>query len=201
MNKFLLICIFVFASLSVTGQDLLREATQKYKSTTTYKVDLSISTNNQSENEKHWESADLIVHGDKYILTLGDQLITSDGTDLYTYSPSLKELTIECIDNSSPLQSPRNLFTINQDNYDITNTVKTGAETTFTLGSKIDIANIDNIKAIVTQGSLSEIIITDNGGNIIEIKIHSTNFAEKADESMFKFDKKKYKGVEIIDFR
>ncbi len=201
MKALIIIQIFTFLTLNCFGQDLLKTATEKYNSTTSYRVDMSISISNQPSQAKQWQKADLIVHGDKYILALGNQLITSDATDLYTYSPMLKELVIEPIDTSSPLQSPRELFSISQDNYELTNTTKTAGVTSFTLKSKSAIANIKNIIIKVHSGALSEITITDNGDNEIAIKIHSTDFTEEIDASIFIFDKKRYKGVEIIDFR
>lgn len=200
VTKLLIATIALLLSTPLFSQSILEKATAKYRDNDFCKLELNIymgNIHNQSEVQK----ATLELYGDKYILELNDQRIFSDGQNTYTYSRGANELIIEKIDILSPLQSPRSLLAIDSKLFDVTNTTQKGIKTVLTLKSNKDISGVNRIDVTIKDHELANIMVIDNGDNTIEIEILDAQFNKKTNLDRFKFHKKDYKGVEIIDFR
>lgn len=198
--KFLHIVVAILLSTPLFAQSILDRATAVYRDSDFCEVSLIVSVSN-IDNQTEPQKATLQLSGNKYILEFSDQRIFSDGESTYTFSKSANELIIENIDSQSPLQSPRSLLAINSKLFDVTNTVEKNGETILTLKSNEDIAGVNRIVVTIQNNKLLKVKVIDNGDNVINIDILSTDFNKIIDEDEFEYDKKNYKGVEIIDFR
>lgn len=195
------IAILAFCnSTKLNAKEHLEKATAKFSKHDSYLANLSIqfSIGNSKPQE---ESATLSIYGDMFRLEMDNQIIFSDSESNYTYTPRSKELVIETISKTSPLYSPMSLFSLDLDLFEIKEIETILEKRIYTLQNKTKMDGIDTIKVTLINNNISEVNIIDNTDNEIRIKVLSVDFGAPITPDIFKFNKREYKDVEIIDFR
>lgn len=196
MKKQILIILFSILSINLYAQSQLEAATIDFKEKNSYVAKLKISFGTEAKQE-----ASLMVMDNMFILEFGEQKIFSDGESNFTYTQSANELVIRKIDSLSPLHSPRSLLYINKELFNIIEKKTIGTESIYTIKTKNNIADIADIKVILNNDTLNEIVVTDNTNNRLNILILDVNFNPNLKKQQFIYSPRNYKNVEIIDFR
>ena len=98
-QKFLLIALLLFFSLSIQAQDkkakeLLDQVTAKVKSYSTIVIDFKYSLNNAKENINQDSKGNVTMKGNQYILNFMGVTKIFDGKKTYTIVPEDEEITI-----------------------------------------------------------------------------------------------------------
>ncbi|HTO17344.1 MAG TPA: outer membrane lipoprotein carrier protein LolA [Edaphocola sp.] len=152
------------------------------------------------------ENGVLQMKGENYNVSLGKQVMISDGKTMWTYMAENKEVQISNFDPDEVQFSPKKIFPTNyakEYNY-------TYAGERVVNGKKVDIIyltpkNKKNYKSVtilvdktgmITSGSIEE---TNGGYYTLNLKGVQTNAASS--DAIYTFDASKYPGVEVIDIR
>ncbi|MCX8492003.1 MAG: outer membrane lipoprotein carrier protein LolA [Cyclobacteriaceae bacterium] len=213
MKKSVLVLAFmIFGNLVMAQYDpkaleVLEAMSKKYKAMANFEANLTSAMTNESEGVKEEVKGKITVKGDKFRLLLDDQEIINNGTTVWTYLPSAKEVNIDNFDPNSDDINPVKIFDI----------YKKGFKYLF-LGEKaeggqvyeeIDLvpekknAQYFKIKMMISKKdkSIQSWTMFDKSGNRYKYVITKFTPNLKIDDSFFSFDAKKYPGVEIIDVR
>jgi outer membrane lipoprotein carrier protein len=213
MKKFVLLAAFlVFGKLLMAQYDpkaleILEAMSKKYKAISNFEANLTSVMTNETEGVKEEVKGKITVKGDKFRLLLDDQEIINNGTTVWTYLPSAKEVNIDNFDPNSDDINPVKIFDI----------YKKGFKYLF-LGEKteagqvyeeIDLvpekknAQYFKIKMMIAKKdkSIQSWTMFDKSGNRYKYVITKFTPNLKIDDTFFSFDPKKYPGVEIIDVR
>ncbi len=143
----------------------------------------------------------------KFNIHLKGQQIVCDGKNIWTYTPSDKEVQVNIFEESDDMFSPSKIFSLYKEGYvyQIKEKIKTGGKA-FTViemspsGKKLSYFKID-------------VTIDDNTLQIVESKIYEKNGVRyiyklgkqqtntQLIEDSFNFDSKKHPGVKVVDLR
>ena len=187
--------------------EILEAMSKKYKAISAFEANLTSALTNESENVKEEFKGKIVVKGDKFKLSLEDQEIINNGTTVWTYLPSAKEVNIDNFDPKSDDINPVKIFDI----------YKKGFKYLF-LGDKTEgalvVEEIDlvpekknaqyfKIKMMISKKdkSIQNWTMFDKSGNRYKYTITKFTPNLKIEDSFFAFDAKKYPGVEVIDLR
>ena len=187
--------------------EVLEAMSKKYKAISNFEANLTSVMTNETEGVKEEVKGKITVKGDKFRLLLDDQEIINNGTTVWTYLPSAKEVNIDNFDPNSDDINPVKIFDI----------YKKGFKYLF-LGEKteagqvyeeIDLvpekknAQYFKIKMMIAKKdkSIQSWTMFDKSGNRYKYVITKFTPNLKIDDTFFSFDPKKYPGVEIIDVR
>lgn len=213
MKKLVFIAILMSAVQVTMAQydpkalEILEAMSKKYKAISAFEANLTSALTNESENVKEEFKGKIVVKGDKFKLSLEDQEIINNGTTVWTYLPSAKEVNIDNFDPKSDDINPVKIFDI----------YKKGFKYLF-LGDKTEgalvVEEIDlvpekknaqyfKIKMMISKKdkSIQNWTMFDKSGNRYKYTITKFTPNLKIEDSFFAFDAKKYPGVEVIDLR
>jgi outer membrane lipoprotein carrier protein len=122
MKKLLLIVSLLIMSGQVFSQaeqerrqeqraaELLKKTSEKIKSFTTLEVEFSYVMDNPQFNVKETMSGKLVSKGDKYRMTVGDNIFISDGKTVWNYIDELEEIHINYVENTEGGLTPTALL-------------------------------------------------------------------------------------------
>ncbi|NOS57095.1 MAG: outer membrane lipoprotein carrier protein LolA [Cyclobacteriaceae bacterium] len=207
-----MVAFMVFGKLLMAQTDpkaleVLEAMSKKYKAISNFEANLTSVMTNETEGVKEEVKGKITVKGDKFRLLLDDQEIINNGTTVWTYLPSAKEVNIDNFDPNSDDINPVKIFDI----------YKKGFKYLF-LGEKteagqvyeeIDLvpekknAQYFKIKMMIAMKdkSIQSWTMFDKSGNRYKYVITKFTPNLKIDDTFFSFDPKKYPGVEVIDVR
>lgn len=180
---------------------------KKYKAFTSFEANIVSSMTNEVEGVKEEFKGKITVKGDKFRLVMEDQEIINNGTTVWTYLPSAKEVNIDNYDPGSEDINPSKIYEIYKKGYKylyIGDKTEGGVvcEEIDLVPEKKD-AQFFKIKMIITKKdkSIQSWTMFDKSGN--KYKYTISKFAPNVAiaDAFFSFDPKKYPGVEVIDLR
>ena len=213
MKKFVFGAILMFIGTASYSQydpkalEILEAMSKKYKVITSFEATLTSSLTNESEGVKEEFKGKIIVKGEKFRLSLDDQEIINNGTTVWTYLPSAKEVNIDNFDPSSDDINPIKIFDIYKKGYKylyLADKTEAGVvlEEVDLVPEKKD-AQYFKIKMMIVKKdkSIQSWTMFDKSGNRYKYTITKFTPNIKVDDALFTFDPKKYPGVEIIDLR
>ncbi len=213
MKKFVFSAILMFIGTVSYSQydpkalEILEAMSKKYKVITSFEATLTSSLTNESEGVKEEFKGKIIVKGEKFRLSLDDQEIINNGTTVWTYLPSAKEVNIDNFDPSSDDINPIKIFDIYKKGYKylyLADKTEAGVvlEEIDLVPEKKD-AQYFKIKMMIVKKdkSIQSWTMFDKSGNRYKYTITKFTPNIKVDDALFTFDPKKYPGVEIIDLR
>ncbi len=211
-KSILFLVLVVLAKASIAQYDpkaleILEAMSKKYKAISTFEANLTSALTNETEGIKEEFKGKITVKGDKFKLTLEDQEIINNGTTVWTYLPSAKEVNIDNFDPKSDDINPAKIFDI----------YKKGFKYLY-LGDKTEagqvLEEIDlvpekknaqyfKIKMMISKKdkSIQSWTMFDKSGNRYKYLITKFTPNVKLEDTFFSFDAKKYPGVEVIDLR
>ena len=172
-----LLSIFLFQTVSINAQDkkakdLLDQVTSKIKSYKNIVVDFKYTLTNTKEKINKENKGNVIIEGNKYVLTFLGYTKIYDGKKNYTINPEDEEITISSInENDSDALTPSKMLTFFNKgytfNWDIEQNIK---------GKKIQYIKLTPTN---TKDKRKEILLgidtqTKNINNVIEIGKNGT---------------------------
>lgn len=190
------------------AKKILQQTSAEYKRIKTLMANFSYTLFSPQDKVNQTQKGILWVQpgSNFYKIDFNDQELLSDGKSNYTYLKKQKEVQITNLDSSGQNINPAKIFSLYEKGY--TYQFK---ENKIEKGVKLDI--IDLYPLVVKKIFRSEISVDSktkliyriktfdkNGDQLIYI-INSYNTHPLIDESFFKFDKKKFPGVEVVDLR
>jgi outer membrane lipoprotein-sorting protein len=213
MKKFSFALLLTFvATLSYSQYDpkaleILEAMSNKYKAITAFEANLTSGLTNESEGVKEEFKGKITVKGSKFRLLLDDQEIINNGTTVWTYLPSAKEVNIDNFDPSSEDVNPSKIFDMYKKGFKylyLADKTENGVlcEEVDLVPEKKD-AQYFKIKMMISKKDKSILSWTmfDKSGNRYKYSITKFTPNIKIEDSFFSFDPKKYPGVEVIDLR
>jgi outer membrane lipoprotein carrier protein len=92
------------------ANDLLKKASNKIKGYASMEVDFSYTMENSQMNINESMRGKVLAKGDKYRMTIGDNVFISDGRTVWNYIDDLDEIHINTVENSEGGLSPTALL-------------------------------------------------------------------------------------------
>ena len=196
-----------YAQYDPKALEILEAMSKKYKAITSFEANLTSSLTNESEGVKEEFKGKIIVKGEKFRLSLEDQEIINNGTIVWTYLPSAKEVNIDNYDPGSDDINPVKIFEIYKKGFKylyIADKTEAGVvlEEIDLVPEKKD-AQYFKIKMMIVKKdkSIQSWTMFDKSGNRYKYSITRFTPNVKLDDALFTFDIKKYPGIEVIDLR
>jgi len=213
MKKLLFAILLTFAGTISYAQydpkalEILEAMSKKYKSITAFEANLTSGMTNDSEGIKEEFKGKITVKGDMFRLLLDDQEIINNGTTVWTYLPSAKEVNIDNFDPGSDEVNPTKIFDMYKKGFKylyLADKTEGGVvcEEVDLVPEKKD-AQYFKIKMMIVKKdkSIQSWTMFDKSGNRYKYTITKFVPNVKVDDAFFSFDPKKYPGVEVIDLR
>lgn len=196
-----------YAQYDPKALETLEAMSKKYKVLTSFEANLTSALTNESEGVKEEFKGRIIVKGEKFRLSLEDQEIINNGTTVWTYLPSAKEVNIDNYDPGSDDINPVKIFEMYKKGFKylyIADKTEAGVvlEEIDLVPEKKD-AQYFKIKMMIVKKdkSIQSWTMFDKSGNRYKYSITRFTPNVKLDDSLFTFDIKKYPGIEVIDLR
>ena len=187
--------------------EILEAMSKKYKAISAFEANLTSGMTNETEGVKEEFKGKITVKGDKFRLLLDDQEIINNGTTVWTYLPSAKEVNIDNFDPGSDDVNPIKIFEMYKKGFKylyLADKTDGGVvcEEIDLVPEKKD-AQYFKIKMMIVKKdkSIQSWTMFDKAGNRYKYTITKFVPNVKVDDAFFTFDPKKYPGVEIIDLR
>ncbi|HNV29442.1 MAG TPA: outer membrane lipoprotein carrier protein LolA [Cyclobacteriaceae bacterium] len=187
--------------------EILEAMSKKYKAISAFEANLTSGMTNETEGVKEEFKGKITVKGDKFRLLLDDQEIINNGTTVWTYLPSAKEVNIDNFDPGSDDVNPTKIFEMYKKGFKylyLADKTDGGVvcEEIDLVPEKKD-AQYFKIKMMIVKKdkSIQSWTMFDKAGNRYKYTITKFVPNVKVDDAFFTFDPKKYPGVEIIDLR
>jgi len=203
----LLIAGSAHAQYDPKALEILEAMSKKYKAITAFEANLTSGLSNESEGVSEEFKGKITVKGDKFKLVLDDQEVINNGTTVWTYLPSAKEVNIDNFDPGSDEVNPTKIFDMYKKGFKylyLADKTEGGVvcEEVDLVPEKKD-AQYFKIKMMISKKdkSIQSWTMFDRSGNRYKYTITKFVPNVKVDDSFFTFDVKKYPGVEVIDLR
>lgn len=204
--------LIVFGSALMAQYDpkaleILEAMSNKYKNLTSFEANLTSSLTNETDGINEEFKGKITVKGDKFKLVLDDQEIINDGTTVWTYLPSAKEVNIDNVDPDTDEMNPSKFYIMYKKGYKylyLEDQTDGGVlcEVVDLVPEKKD-AQYFKIRMNISKKdkNIQSWTMFDKSGNRYKYSISKFQPNVKVDDSFFGFDPKKYPGVEVIDLR
>jgi len=187
--------------------EILEAMSNKYKNLSSFAANLTSSLTNETDGINEEFTGKITVKGDKFKLEIEDQEIINNGTTVWTYLPSAKEVNIDNVDPDTDEMNPSKFYSMYQKGYKylyLEDQTDGGVlcEVVDLVPEKKD-AQYFKIRMNINKKdkSIQSWTMFDKSGNRYKYSISKFQPNVKVDDSFFAFDPKKYPGVEVIDLR
>jgi outer membrane lipoprotein carrier protein len=185
--------------------EILEAMSKKYKAIATFEASLTSALTNETEKVNEEFKGKITVKGEKFKLSLEDQEIINNGTTVWTYLPSAKEVNIDNFDPKSDDINPVKIFDIYKKGFKylyLGDKTEVGFDEVDLVPEKKN-AQYFKIKMFISKKdkSIHSWTMFDKSGNRFKYLITKFTPNVKVEDSFFAFDTKKYPGVEVIDLR
>ena len=213
MKKSLLtIFMFIFgfslmAQYDPKALEILEAMSAKYQNLSSFEASLTSSLTNETDGINEEFKGKITVKGDMFKLILDDQEIINNGTTVWTYLPSAKEVNIDNVDPDTDEMNPSKFYLMYKKGYKylyLEDQTDGGVlcEVVDLVPEKKE-AQYFKIRMNINKKdkSIQSWTMFDKSGNRYKYSISKFQPNVKVDDSFFTFDPKKYPGVEVIDLR
>ncbi|MBL7877906.1 MAG: outer membrane lipoprotein carrier protein LolA [Cyclobacteriaceae bacterium] len=202
-----LVATYSYSQYDPKALEILEAMSKKYKAIPTFEANITTGLVNETEGVKEEFKGKITVKGDKFRLLLDDQEIINNGTTVWTYLPSAKEVNIDNFDPGSDDVNPTKIFEMYKKGFKylyVADKTEGGVvcEEIDLVPEKKD-AQYFKIKMMIVKKdkSIQSWTMFDKAGNRFIYTITKFNPNVKLEDSFFTFDPKKYPGIEVIDLR
>lgn len=215
MNKafsLAIVALTVTSTFSVqaqTSDKILTELSNKAKNYSTVYAEYSSQLIDKVNGVDVKQSGKVYVKGEKYYVELGDYTMISDGQSVWTYEKAANDCYIDYLEDvADGALSPSKMFTIWEDGFkhEYKSEVKEGAQTLFWINlypTNPSEKNYHTIQLYVDKAKMEVVkfIVKGREGSDIVYKLDKFTPNQAITDAQFKFDAKKFPGVNIIDNR
>jgi outer membrane lipoprotein carrier protein len=211
MKKFVFVAVLLFLGKLAIAQydpkalEILEAMSKKYKAIATFEANITNVLTNATDGIKEESKVKITVKGEKFKLLIEGQEIINNGTTVWTYLPSSKEVNIDNFDPKSDDINPVKIFDVYKTGFKylyLGDKTETGFDEVDLVPEKKN-AQYFKIKMMISKKdkSIQSWTMFDKSGNRYKYLITKFTPNVKVDDSFFGFDAKKYPGVEVIDLR
>lgn len=208
-----LIALFTVIVLSTTGasaqQDpvagkILERFSEKALQAPAVTMVFTITLTDAMEGTSESIDGTIEISGNRYRITIPDNIIWYNGSTVWTYTPDYNEVTITDPDTTTSLfiTNPSALFSLHREGYKYRLMEETAA------GSVVDLypgdinTDFSRIRLLIGRdGSLAETEYKRKDGITLFLKVTSYDLGKSYPDSWFSFDRASYPNAEIIDMR
>ena len=197
---------------SVAQQDpaatkILKGASTKYKSYSTITASFILSITDQKTKKVEQQSGNVIIKSGMFNLTMGNQVVQSDGKTTWTYLKESNEVQIS--ENSKDLAgiSPATIFTMYEkgfkSKYLAEKTVNGKVQQLIELIPEDNKKSYFKIQLMIDKAAqyVSEAKVFDKSGSIYTYTIQKFMPNALVSDDTFTFNPAKHPGVEVVDLR
>lgn len=202
----LLIAIGSFAQKDKKATEILDRVIAKTESYKTMEVEFILAMDNVEADIHDNKNGVLLVMGDKYKLTLSEQIVISDGKTMWTLLMETQEVMINDVEENEESITPTNLLNSYSDNYkssylkeDVIN------------GKTVDLIELTPLKGktytkieVAIEKGMDQIYsfsMFDKNGSTYSYTIKKYTLNKKVGEFEFVFNEADYPNFEIVDMR
>ena len=206
MKKYIISVLIVLGTITVYAQKdpgaVLDKVSSTLQSYEAVQADFYFSLENKEADIFDSYEGSLVMHGEKYRLSLMGMLAISDGKAMWVYMEEFNEANI--MDPSeSEFFNPKSIFSIYKDDF---NLKYLGKEDNLDKIELVPKEENDSYKLLIlktdpSKNQIKEVFYKGLDGNNYIIKIKNMLTDIQLDDRFFIFDKSKYPGVEIYDMR
>ncbi len=196
-----------FAQYDPKALEILEAMSKKYKNLTSFQANLTSSLTNETDGINEEFKGKITVKGDMFKLVLDDQEIINNGTTVWTYLPSAKEVNIDNVDPDTDEMNPSKFYIMYEKGYKylyLEDQTDGGVlcEVIDLVPEKKD-AQYFKIRMNIAkkEKNIQSWTMFDKSGNRYKYSISKFEPNVKVDDNFFSFDPKKFPGVEVIDLR
>lgn len=187
------------ANAAETAQELLAGASRAYKSAGGVSAEFILSTGGKKL------SGTIKSEGNKFVLkTSGGNAVWYDGSTLYTYNPSEKEVTVES-STAGDVSSinPYGIIVSAPSRFNATlMPSKSGNMYRLKLTPKNSKSGNQTYELYLEKKGLMPVrLVGSSGGKRVGVEVKRYSKGKKYSTGEFSFPKKKYPGVKIVDLR
>ncbi|HMQ01080.1 MAG TPA: outer membrane lipoprotein carrier protein LolA [Cyclobacteriaceae bacterium] len=187
--------------------EVLEAMSKRYKAIPAFTASIKSTLLNEVENIKEESTGEISVKGQKYFLTMDDQVIINDGKTVWTYLSAANEVNIDNYYADEDEISPTKIYDAYKKGHKylyIGEATEAGTAChVVDLSPEKRDAQFFRIRLNISKkdNNLVSWTMYDKTGNKYTYLITKFNPNAKLDDNFFSFDPKKYPGVEIIDLR
>ncbi len=207
MKNLFLITLMAISTAAIAQYDpealaVLDAMSNKYKKAEAFKATFKQQLTNKEAGLDESFSMEITVKGDKFVLDVADQKIFNNGTDVYTYSEELEEVTISTYDPEEQEINLGNVYDLYKEGfkYALLSKMANGVRVIELDPESREKSYFKIRMNINSKDEIESFIVFERTGNVYTYSIEG--FEEiSVDDAFFTFDTTKYPNVEIIDFR
>ncbi|PZP43818.1 MAG: hypothetical protein DI598_15295 [Pseudopedobacter saltans] len=204
----LIIAFIAFSQLAIAQKDpsakaILDKVNANIKSSKGATANFSYAVKNRKGESQGAAQGKLIVSGNKYHITQGDNTIISNGTQLWNYDKSANEVNVSTPSSAAGSINPDKLltgsFSATDFNYKLVS--KDGSLFHILLMPADARKNFKQIDLYVSkaQNMITKASVIDKTGNTTFFQLSNIKTNVSVPASQFVFDKAAHPGVEVID--
>lgn len=203
--------VVLFSSANAqSSQEILDQLSKKAKNYETVHATYSSRLIDKVNDIDQSQDGEVYVKGDKYNLELGDYVMVTDGETIWTYDRSTNDCYVDYLSDVSADEAitPSKMFTVWEQ--DFKNEFK---ETLQENGRSLYWVNLypndpadkpfHTIQLYIDKQKMEVVrfVVKGREGNDIIYKVKSFETNTSLPDNVFRFDKNKYPGVNVIDNR
>ena len=200
------VLIFIFSAQAQYDPDalaVLDAMSAKYKKMGAYEASFTYEMVNENVGINEESKGTITIKGNKYLLKIAGQEIYNNGTDTYSYSSDMEEVTINSYNPEEEEITLSNIYDLYKSGFKYILMAKNANGDNIVELDPIDKGkSYHKIRLVIGKtDELKSFTIFEKSGNQYVYSINS--FAQKSSisDSFFTFDTSKHPDVEIIDFR
>lgn len=209
----LLTCALVLftssSSQAQTSDKILADLSAKAKKYTSIYAEYSSQLLDKANGVDLKQRGKVFVKGEKYNVELGDYTMISDGANVWTYDKSSNDCYIDYLEDvADGALSPSKMFTIWEDGFkhEFKSEVKENGRTLYWINLyplKPSDRNFHTIQLYIDKEKMevAKFVVKGREGNDVIYTIDSFQANKEIADENFKFNPKKYPGVNITDNR
>ncbi|PKP33646.1 MAG: hypothetical protein CVU00_10465 [Bacteroidetes bacterium HGW-Bacteroidetes-17] len=202
----LIIAIGSFAQKDKKATEILDRVIAKTESYKTMEVEFTLAMDNVEADIHDNKNGVLLVMGDKYKLTLSEQIVISDGKTMWTLLMENQEVMINDVEENEESITPTNLLNSYGDNYK-----SVYLKEDVIKGKTVDLIELTPLKGrtytkieVAIEKGLDQIYsfsMFDKNGSTYSYTIKKYTLNKKVGEFEFVFNEANYPNFEIVDMR
>ena len=207
INIFILFFVILsplVSQVDPVAKSILDKFSEKALSASSVTMDFNLVILDEVDNSSETSTGKIVIMGEMYHLELPDNIIWFNGTDVWTLTPEVEEVTINYPDTSSVnfITGPSELFTLYKKGYKQRMLEETLRGSVIDLYPEAIDADFVRIRLLINKNiDLVEAEYKRKDGYNLIIRVNSYDSKSRYNKSFFEFDKEKYPNVDIIDMR
>lgn len=187
------------------AEAILEVVSQKMKSYNSLKIDFTYIMENTSEKILEKKIGNILIEGDKYRVTIDNQIVICDGKTIWTYLKDANEVQINEVDPNDET-TPNKMLTSYNKNYRpklIKETAKSGKTIQVIDLTPNKTQSFYKIRLEIDKqtSTISSSTIYDKNGTTYSYIVEKLEENPKIPASRFVFNPKDYPGIIVTDMR